>query len=242
MARPRASRLAISAAEGDHVTLVAEHFQRAILGGTLAPGDRLPAERAISARMKVSRSVVREALNRLASLGLVTSRHGSGTRVTAPSGAPVKIGMQQLLTRADFKLHYLAEIRLPLETSMAALAARHRTAEHLVLLDETQRQLGDARQGLDAHIAADMAFHATLAEASGNPLFPLVLEPFHQLLIATRQRTMGRFGTSYAFEHHGRILNAVRNQDPEQAAHWMRVHLEASVQQLQENPVKSPNR
>ena len=60
-----------------------------------------------------------------------------------------------------------------------------------------------------------------------------MLEPFQQLLIATRQRTMGRFGASYAFEHHGKILEAVRKQDSEGAMRWMRVHLEASVQQLE---------
>ena len=234
MPRARASRVAISATEGDHVGQVAEHFQKAILSGQLAPGERLPSERAISARMKVSRSVVREALGRLASLGLVTIRHGSGTRVQAPSGEPVRVGIQQLLSRPDFTLQYLAEIRLSLETSMAARAARLRTPEQLARIEETQRILGDPRRSLDAHIAADMAFHATLAEASGNPLFALVLEPFHQLLIATRRRTMGRFGTSFAYEHHGRILEAVRKQDPEKAAHWMRVHLEASYQQLQE--------
>ena len=235
MPRPRANSVAITATDRDHVGLVTEHFQNAILGGELAPGDRLPSERAISARMKVSRSVVREALGRLASLGLVTIRHGSGTRVQAPSGQPVKVGMQQLLSRPDFKLHYLAEIRLPLETSMAALAARHRKPEHLARIEETQRILGDPHRSLDAHIAADMAFHAALAEASGNPLFHLVLEPFHQLLIATRRRTMGRFGTSFAYEHHGRILDAVRKQDAEKAAYWMRIHLKASVQQLKED-------
>jgi GntR family transcriptional repressor for pyruvate dehydrogenase complex len=222
--------------ECDHVGQVAEHFQNAILSGKLAAGERLPSERAISNHMKVSRGVVREALGRLASLGLVTIRHGSGTRVLAPSGQPVKIGMQQLLSRPEFTLEYLAEIRLPLETTMAAMASRQRQAEHLDRLEETQRILGDPHGSLDAHIAADMAFHATLAEASGNRLLPLVLEPFHQLLIATRRRTMGRFGTAFAFKHHGHILEAVRKQDPERAAHWMRVHLEASVRQLQGGP------
>ncbi len=241
MPRPQANRPATTATERDNVAQVAQHFQNAILRGKLAPGDRLPSERTISARMKVSRSVVREALGRLASLGLVTIRHGSATRVQVPSGQPVKIGMQQLLSRPDFTLEYLAEIRLPLETEMAALAARNRRAEHLDQLEQTQRILGDRHQSLDASIAADIAFHATLAEASGNPLFALVLEPFHQLLIATRRRTMGRYGTSFAYEHHNRILDAVRKQHSERAAHWMRVHLETSVRQLKEDPAASPS-
>ena len=58
-------------ASNDHVSALAGHFERAILSGALAPGDLLPSERDISARMGVSRSVVREALGRLASVGLV---------------------------------------------------------------------------------------------------------------------------------------------------------------------------
>jgi DNA-binding FadR family transcriptional regulator len=72
----------------DHVTHLAEHHERAILSGELAPGDLLPSEREIGARTGVTRSVVREALGRLASLGLVRSVHGSGTRVEAPPAGP----------------------------------------------------------------------------------------------------------------------------------------------------------
>ena len=55
----------------DHVTRVASRLEEAILSGELAPGDYLPSERKISDDMSVSRSVVREALGRLVSLGLV---------------------------------------------------------------------------------------------------------------------------------------------------------------------------
>src|SRR5262245_12089511 len=104
---PRQRKRMIEPTERDHVSDVASYYQNAILSGKLTAGERLPSERAISARMKVSRSVVREALSRLASLGLVTIRHGSGTRVQSPNGQPVKIGMEQLLSRSDFTLQYL---------------------------------------------------------------------------------------------------------------------------------------
>src|SRR5262245_65521989 len=110
----------------DRVSQVVDRFERAILSGELAPGDLMPSEREISAAMGVSRSVVREALGRLASLGLVRSVHGSGTRVEAPSGRQVTVGYQRLLQRADVRLEDLAGVRLPLEVAIAALAATHR--------------------------------------------------------------------------------------------------------------------
>src|SRR5262245_42961065 len=74
-----------------HGTNVASRIEEAILSGELAPGDYMPSELEISAQMDVSRSVVREALGRLASLGLVRSVHGSGTRVEEPSSRPVTV-------------------------------------------------------------------------------------------------------------------------------------------------------
>src|SRR5690242_6839329 len=102
----------------DTVTQLADALEQAILSGELKPGDLLPSEREISSQRGVSRSVVREALGRLASLGLVRSVHGSGTRVEAPSSRPVTVGYRRLLTRPGFRLEDLAAVRLPLETTI----------------------------------------------------------------------------------------------------------------------------
>jgi GntR family transcriptional regulator, transcriptional repressor for pyruvate dehydrogenase complex len=224
----------------DHVTQIAAELEQAILSGELAPGDLLPSERDISARRGVSRSVVREALGRLASLGLVRSVHGSGTRVEAPSSRPVTMGYQRLLTRADCRLEDLAAVRLPLETTIAALAATRRTDADLERLEKTQQVLGKPRRSLEAHVAADVEFHAALADATGNPLFRVVLAPIQQLLIDSRRRTLGRYGSEIAFRHHVEILAAVRAHDAEAATAAMRRHLEANIQHLHEAEGNGP--
>jgi GntR family transcriptional repressor for pyruvate dehydrogenase complex len=218
----------------DRVSQVVDRFERAILSGELAPGDLMPSEREISAQMGVSRSVVREALGRLASLGLVRSIHGSGTRVEAPSSRQVTVGYQRLLSRPDFHLEDLAAVRLPLETTIATLAASRRTARHLEQLTRTQTVLGNPRRSLEAHVQADLDFHATLADATGNPLFQVVLAPIQQLLIESRRRTLGRYGSEIAYRHHARILEAVAAGDAEEAARAMRAHIEANFQHLHE--------
>ena len=216
----------------DRVSELVQHFERQILSGELAPGDLLPAERAISVEMGVSRSVVREAINRLASLGLVRSLHGSGTRVQAPSGRPITQGYQRLLRQGEIELSKLAEVRLPLETTIAGLAAKHRTDEHLERLERAQSALGQTRASLEAQVRADLEFHAVLAEASGNPCFGLVLAPLQELLIESRKRTLGRHGAALARDHHAAILDAVRRQDEAGAVAAMRRHMEANVQHL----------
>jgi GntR family transcriptional regulator, transcriptional repressor for pyruvate dehydrogenase complex len=218
----------------DQVTQIATRLEQAILGGEFAPGERLPSERVLSARLGVSRSVVREALGRLTSLGLVRSQHGSGTRVEAPSPRQLAVGYQRLLAGPDFRLEHLAEVRLPLEVAIAALAAAHRTDAHLARLEKTQKVLGNPRGSLEKHVAADVDFHQALAEATGNPLFSVVLAPIQKLLIESRRRTLGRFGSELAHRHHAKILTAVAARDEAAAAAAMREHLEANVVHLRQ--------
>lgn len=218
----------------DRVREVVEHFERLILSGELAPGDPLPAERILSGDLGVSRSVVREAIGRLASLGLVRSVHGSGTRVESPSGRPITQGYQRLLRQGEVDLSHLAEVRLPLETAIAGLAARHRTEEHLDRMERTQETLAQPRASLEMQVTADLEFHAVLAEASGNPLFILVLAPIQELLIESRRRTLGRHGARLARDHHAQILEAVRQRDEAAAVAAMRRHLETNVHHLTE--------
>jgi GntR family transcriptional repressor for pyruvate dehydrogenase complex len=218
----------------DRVSEVVSRFEQAILSGQLAPGDQIPSEREISAQMSISRSVVREALGRLASLGLVRSVHGSGTVVEAPNSRQVTVGYQRLLSRPDFHLHDLAAVRLPLETTIVGLAAAKRTKEHLARLAKAQKVLGNPRRSLEAHVKADLDFHATLAAATGNPLFQVVLAPIQQLLIESRRRTLGRYGSEIAFQHHARILEAVQAGNATAAVRAMREHIETNFQHLQQ--------
>jgi len=214
------------------VSHIADILERAILSGEYATGEQLPSERDLSDQYKVSRSVIREALGRLTSLGLVQSQHGSGNRVAAPSSRVVTMGYQRLLSGPDFKLEHLAEVRLPLETTIAALAAMKRTVNHLAKLHQSQLMLGDRHGSLELHVVADRDFHATLAHATGNPLFLTVLDPIQQLLIESRRRTLGRHGAALAHEHHARILAAVEARNPTEASEAMRYHLETNFKHL----------
>lgn len=218
----------------DRVSQLADELERAILSGTYSAGDLLPSERELSSQRGVSRTVVREALGRLASLGLVRSVHGSGTRVEAPTSRAVTLGYQRLLQGPGLRMEHLAAVRLPLETTIASLAATMRTAEHLTLLETTQDILGNPRRTLEAHVKADLQFHATLAEATGNPLFQVVLAPIQELLMQSRRRTLKRYGVDLAFQHHARILAAIQANDSIEASAAMRVHLEANFQHLRE--------
>jgi GntR family transcriptional repressor for pyruvate dehydrogenase complex len=224
----------------DHATQIAAELERSILSGRYAPGDRLPSERELSSQLGVSRGVVREALGRLTSLGLIQATVGSGTRVAAPNTRQVTLGYQRLLSQPHYQLADLAAVRLPLETTIAALAAAHHTDAHLARLVGTQTILGDPNRSLEEHIQADLDFHATLADATGNPLFQVILAPIQELLIESRRRTLGQFGAELAHRHHASILAAVQRRDADAASQTMRHHLEANYRHLSGGETNAP--
>jgi DNA-binding FadR family transcriptional regulator len=133
-----------------------DHVERAILAllaeQGLGPGDRLPAERDLMARMGASRAAVREAIVRLCQDGLLVARQGSGTYVAAVDVAAV------------------SAVRALLEPAAAAGAAERRTTSQAKRLERALRAMSDSVDDPAAFAAADAAIHATIAEACGNPV------------------------------------------------------------------------
>src|SRR6266487_7207544 len=99
--------------------------------GRLRPGDRLPAERDLALQIGVSRPSVRVGLHALAAMGVVQSRHGSGTYI--PDGPP-SLGSEPLSLLAalhGFTREEMYEARRLLEVGAAGLAAERATPDHL---------------------------------------------------------------------------------------------------------------
>jgi GntR family transcriptional repressor for pyruvate dehydrogenase complex len=216
----------------DRVAEIVAHLEKLILSGKLLPNDRLPPERDLAAQWDVSRSVVREAIGRLAAVGLVRSRQGSGTRIAVPDGSHQLLNYQMMLSQGLVRLEHLNAVRLPLETTIAALAAEHRTEAQLAELREAQRVFGSANLSLKMHVEADVHFHAVLCEATQNPLFQIILAPVQELLIEGRRRALGRYGSKDAHEQHARILEAVAARDVAGAREAMREHIVFNSQNI----------
>src|SRR5438093_8907026 len=130
--------------------------------GRLKPGDRLPSERALAERLRVSRATIREALRAMQLKGLIVSRHGAGSFIVG--------GRPEELANA---LHHLAlqdifELRLLIEPSIAALAAERSTRQDLVRLESILQQQESELEEKRMAGPTDAAFHSSLAEATHN--------------------------------------------------------------------------
>jgi GntR family transcriptional repressor for pyruvate dehydrogenase complex len=218
---------------------VVTHIRGLIERGELKPGDRLPAERDLAARIGVSRPTLRAGLRALAGMGVVQSRHGSGTYI--PDGPPV-LGSEPLRFLAalhGFSGVEMYEARRILEVGAAGLAAERATAEQIATLAEDVASLFATLDQAQVFLVHDINFHRHVAAASGNPIVASLVEMVSALYYERRRRTAERAAQRDmrdAAEAHRRIYQAIRAHDAQAARTAMNDHLlQASAYQAQEN-------
>lgn len=146
---------------------------RAIVSGDMPVGSSLPGDAEMMDRFGVSRTVLREALKTLEAKGLVEARPKVGTRVL-PQSRWNLFDRQILAWKLDsdpspaFLAHFQT-IRESLELQAAALAAQHREAEHVRLLNYWLNQRAVMSHQPEPFAMAEFEIHRVVTEASGNP-------------------------------------------------------------------------
>jgi GntR family transcriptional repressor for pyruvate dehydrogenase complex len=207
--------------------LVVDAVRGQIERGQLRPGQRLPPERELAARLGVSRPSVRAGLRTLATLGIVRTRHGSGTYVTdGPPRLDVR-PLRMLSALHGLHRHHLAEARRVLEVSMAGLAAERAAGEHLTAMaDQVSGMFAtvDDPQGFATH---DARFHKAIAVAGGNPILSAVAEMLTRLFFENSRELADSSAEDLrglAMLHRS-IYHAVRSRDAERARREMALHL-----------------
>lgn len=153
-------------------------LRRMIASGEVAPGERFPSETELCGRLNVSRSSLREAVRTLGALGVIESRHGSGTYVSdlAPAQVIQNFSLTVDLLPLDSLLQ-LFEIRRVLESHVAAQAAARCTPELASGLNSLIARM-EAEPDPDLAADLDARFHRLICDASGNPTIASLIDVF----------------------------------------------------------------
>ena len=198
----------------------------------LEPGDKLPSERMLSEKFGVSRSNVRETINKLEFYGILKSIPQSGTFISN-IGAVAINGMVDDILRLnspDFKS--LVETRILLELKTVRLAALRRSEEDLVNIKEALDAYKEkALKGEDA-VQEDLLFHLAIAKASGNTtmnIFMLTITP--QIIIDfEKYHVCDKNQTKLAIREHSDIFEAIKAQNASLAKQKMKDHFSVLYQ------------
>jgi GntR family transcriptional repressor for pyruvate dehydrogenase complex len=209
-----------------------------ISSGVWKPGFRLPPERELSDAFGVSRTVVREAIKALEARGVVESTTGSGVSVRRADFNMVSQSLKtymQLSNRVDFEIR-LNEVRRVLEGEMVALAASRVTPEQKTQLRQICKQMREGQNTAKEMAELDFRLHVTLAEATQNDLFKVLLAPLIHQLRDQIILTWEDFPRPAAevFAQHEAIVSAVENGDADAARQAMMKHLMFSRQVLED--------
>lgn len=183
---------------------VYESIRDAIVAGTFAPGERL-RDAELEAWLGVSRTPIREALLRLERAGLIVSQPGRATMVAQVNPAATRNAQQVVAA-----MHELAaRLAVPIlgKDQLGTMVAANATFAAALENDD-----------VDAALTADDQFHATLVEASGNDMIPLVLEQAMPVLRRAEHQRFSSAAARHSVTAHAQIINLAAAGDTDGAA------------------------
>jgi DNA-binding FadR family transcriptional regulator len=208
-----------------------ERLLQAIKLGVVGPGERLPSERDLAARLNVSRVTLREAIRALTEAGYVESRRGryGGTFVNEHLPKPRRLTAKQLTRELGSGVDDALVLRSALETGAAEAAASRELseaeAEHLrhCLAETSSASLADYRR-------MDSRLHLAIAEVSGSPSLTSatadVRMRLNELLDAIPLLAVN---LEHSNHQHEAIVGAILGSDPDAARLAMQEHLSGTA-------------
>jgi len=204
-----------------------EKVRDLIRGGDLQPGQRLPAEAALSAQLGVSRSSLREAVRALATAGVLDVKRGDGTFVTSLTPEQLFTGIGEAVDlMQEESLLELMECRRVVEPQVTALAAmRCEPGDLRVVLQHLQ--LMEAASDEQDLITHDVDFHHAVATASGNAALAAILRGVSGVTLRARVwRALTEADSSrHTIDEHRAIYDALVDGDAYRAEAAALVHV-----------------
>ncbi len=207
-------------------------FLRSLIhSGELGPGDRLPPERELSAKLGISRLTLRLALKALEASGYIHTRRGAqGGAFVSELADPLDHWAERM--RANIhELEGILEFRIAVETRAAALAAQRRTDKDLEAMASAIDHLAlvDTRSSFRR---ADAEFHSAVARASRNTRLEQAIRVARGELFFPTDRLVYEERVKDTERGHRAAFTAIRNQDPLGASAAMESHLKDAWTEL----------
>lgn len=209
------------------VDLIISQVRDLISSKAIKPGEKLPPERKLAEHLGVSRSQVREAINKLQFYGIVKVQPQSGTTVTGLGITALEGLITDILQLEQVDFKSLVDTRVLLEKEAARLAALNRTSEDLVQMSHALSKYEEKLLNGEGAVEEDLLFHIKIAEASKNSVLkslmliitPDIVKSFINLKVCDEDNNR------ITIEQHREILKKISVQDSEGAKKAMGQHL-----------------
>ncbi|HKN03432.1 MAG TPA: FadR/GntR family transcriptional regulator [Buttiauxella sp.] len=202
----------------------------------LEPGSKVPSEKQLIETLGVSRGVVREAFQALSILGILDISSGKHPRVQTVNSTALETIFNYSMVTQQISASQILALRSALEAHSAMLAAQHGTEDDFsrlrVEMEKIREVFGDHQQ----FIIHDTRFHLILAEASGNPLYVLLLQalraPLEKSIAAGLHAHDISDRRQQIINAHQAIVDKVCQRDATGAREAMMAHFSSAINAL----------
>jgi len=211
-------------------TQIADQIRASILSGDFSPGDKLPPERELAEMFGVSRPSVREALNVLASAGLVMSNQGGGTVVLSLVETTSANTLSGLIRMQQDRALDVIEVRKCMESWTAYYAAQRALPEDIRRMGTIIAGMERNLEGLQPSEDLDANFHILVARATHNIVWLHLMQNIFDAMKEFQQsvwRAVYITGDDHHMlcRHHRSVFEAIEAGDAEAARDAMMAHL-----------------
>jgi len=216
---------------------IVNQLENLIKEGKLVPGNKLPSERQLIDMLGVGRSSLREALNKLETMGYIEIKKRKGIFIKSINSTLQLDPLKKIMKDDQTKIMQLYDIRSDIEQSSASAAALNRSEKDLS--DIVQSLNGFTSQNGESLFSweLDKAFHLAIARASHNFFrvhVTMNIFDFSQEFIMPLMEsfTVDSENFSIIIQQHSSIVKAIREKDAMSAREKMKEHLDWTNQQL----------
>lgn len=198
-------------------TVLMDAITDQLLKGELKPGDKLPTETELVAKLGVSRNAVREATKMLFALGVVETKRGQGTFITKSPSLSTLNPIVLSLAMSQPSTHELAELRSLIDGGISDIACRQITDEEIERLSRLNDALRVATEASDSDVEEilelDLQFHTILIEATRNSLIEKLGKTIYTLYSYSMKQALER-EPERAYHDHEKLVEALKKRDP----------------------------
>jgi DNA-binding FadR family transcriptional regulator len=215
--------------------LVARELKRMIHLGVLLPGDKLPSERELASRMKVSRVTVREAIRLLQGEGYIrTTRGATGGTLVLPTGE-LREQLRDRMRAGLREIDDILDFRVAAEGAAAALAATRASEAAVRYLNDTVEEIRRA-ETMSEFRRGDSRFHIGVAQAAGSPMLTdAVVDARAAMFLPLNALEMeDRVQVDDSIREHRRVIRAITAGHAAQARRAMTEHIETTRTEMHE--------
>lgn len=215
-----------------------EQIKEQIVQGKWKPGMKIPSENKLTKMLGVSRISLREALQKLITLGILETKQGEGTFVKKVTGDTYMNSLLPFFMLDKPETINILEYRKIVECGVVSLAVEKATKEDILMLEQNVKKMEKNINNTEMHVEADVNFHIALAEITRNSV---IIKVSYLTMEAMRKSMEDLYSPldikEFGLKYHKEIVNAIKERDKIKAQELMEEHIMKKIETLKKKSI-----